>query len=63
MPVSTREKVFGRIFGAILSVVGFILLYASYTSLDALGDYWTFFLAFGILLVAMGLPILILRLK
>jgi amino acid transporter len=63
MPVSTREKAFGRIFGAILSIVGFVLLYASYTSIDALGDYWTFFFVFGLILVAMGLPILLLRVK
>jgi len=63
MPVSTREKVFGRIYGAILSIVGLVLLYASYMSIDALGDYWTFFFAFGLILVAMGLPILLLKMK
>jgi hypothetical protein len=28
-----------------------------------LGDYWKFFFAFGIALAAMGLPILILKLR
>jgi len=63
MPMSTREKLFGRIYGVILTIVGFVLLYASYSSIAGLGDYWQFFFVFGLILVAMGLPILILRVK
>jgi hypothetical protein len=63
MPLSTRQKRFGRIYGAALTIVGAVVVYASYTSIIDLGAYWLFFFAFGLILVAMGLPILILRLK
>jgi len=63
MPVSIREKLFGRIYGATLTAVGSVLIYASYTSIVDLGEYWKFFLVFGLMLVAMGLPILLLRVK
>jgi len=63
MPVSIREKLFGRIYGVTLTVVGFVLIYASYTSIVELGEYWKFFFVFGLVLVAMGLPILLLRVR
>ena len=63
MPVSIREKLFGRIYGVTLTAVGFVLIYASYTSIVALGEYWKFFFVFGLMLVAMGLPIFLLRVK
>jgi len=63
MPVSIRERLFGRIYGATLTAVGFVLIYASYTSIVELGEYWKFFFVFGLILVAMGLPILFFRLR
>ncbi|MBO3803146.1 MAG: hypothetical protein JTT11_04630 [Candidatus Brockarchaeota archaeon] len=63
MPLSNREKLFGRAYGATLAIVGFALIYASYTSMVDLGDYWKFFFAFGVVLAAMGLPILLLKLR
>lgn len=63
MPVSLREKLFGRVYGVTLTVVGFVLIYASYTSIVELGEYWKFFFVFGLILVVMGLPILLLKLK
>jgi len=63
MPVSIREKLFGRIYGATLTAVGFLLTYASYTSVVDLGEYWKFFFVFGLMLMAIGLPILLLRVK
>jgi hypothetical protein len=63
MPLSNREKLFGRVYGATLTIVGCTLIFASYTSMADLGDYWKFFFAFGIALAAMGLPILLLKLR
>jgi len=63
MPVSIRERLFGRIYGATLTAVGFVLIYASYTSIVELGEYWKFFFVFGLILVAMGLPILLFRMR
>jgi len=63
MPVSIREKLFGRIYGVTLTAVGFVLIYASYTSIVELGEYWKFFFVFGLILVAMGLPILLFRMR
>ncbi|MGQ9514154.1 MAG: hypothetical protein ACUVTL_03785 [Thermoproteota archaeon] len=63
MPISNREKLFGRFYGAVLTVIGCTLIYASLTSIVDLGGYWKFFFIFGVALVAMGLPILLLKLR
>ena len=61
--VSKTGIFIARLFSIVLLVSGIYMIYSSYTSIEALGDFWIYFVGSGLLLAVVGTLGLIFKFK